>query len=290
MIVHSFSCIWCNIVIIILDKGSHHALPGLITASASNSRCFSSRKSGKRWKRRYYLQQRARQERLNNSRKWKGVEHTKLLSSKEDGDCKPGSLDVLASDTAVEGTSEVIGLDDDDKEILPGDDESENLPNRSEDINVKQDFYAENCSCVSVESSAENKGDKNDNSENNESLASVWNQADKDEDSLSEMLKSNSKCKRHSDKDLDNPKPCKSRRSIDDSESVSRKYSNTSFVSIEDFLPDGFYDAGRDRPFMPLRNYEQSSHPGSREVILLDRLFILVSCGDVETSFVSGIF
>ncbi|XP_062108307.1 uncharacterized protein LOC133819151 [Humulus lupulus] len=254
-------------------KGSHHLLPGLMTAPASNSRCFSARKSGKRWKRRYYLQQRARQERLNNSRKWKGIDHTKLLSLKEDGKCEPGSIDVLAPDPSVEGSSEVILDDDDDKEILPGDDESENLLNSGEDndINVKKEFYAENGLCISVESSAVNKGDKYDSSEKNESLASVQNKVVEDEDSLSETLKSYSKSKRHCEKDLDNPKPCKSRRSIDDCASVSRKYSDTSFCSVEDFLPDGFYDAGRDRPFMAVRNYEQSFPLDSREVIILDR-------------------
>ncbi|XP_030507202.2 uncharacterized protein LOC115722204 isoform X1 [Cannabis sativa] len=255
-------------------KGSHHLLPGLMTASASNNRCFSARKSGKRWKRRYYLQQRARQERLNNSRKWKGIDHTKLLSSVEDEKCEPGSLGVLAPDPSVEGTSEVIlDDDDDDKEILPGDDESENLSNSGEDndITLKKDLYAENDSCISVESSAVNKGDKYDSSEKNESLASVQNKVVEDEDTLSEMLKSYSNSKRHCDRDLDNPKPCKSRKSFDDSASVSRKYSDTSFCGIEDFLPDGFYDAGRDRPFMPVRNYEQSFPLDSREVIILDR-------------------
>ncbi|KAL0348906.1 UNVERIFIED_CONTAM: Serine/threonine-protein kinase fray1 [Sesamum angustifolium] len=38
-----------------------------------------------------------------------------------------------------------------------------------------------------------------------------------------------------------------------------------------DHLPDGFYDAGRDRPFMPLASYEKNLHVNSREVILLDR-------------------
>ncbi|XP_060960525.1 uncharacterized protein LOC115722204 isoform X6 [Cannabis sativa] len=228
------------------DNASHEydgslSRKGLMTASASNNRCFSARKSGKRWKRRYYLQQRARQERLNNSRKWKGIDHTKLLSSVEDEKCEPGSLGVLAPDPSVEGTSEVIlDDDDDDKEILPGDDEI-------------------------------NKGDKYDSSEKNESLASVQNKVVEDEDTLSEMLKSYSNSKRHCDRDLDNPKPCKSRKSFDDSASVSRKYSDTSFCGIEDFLPDGFYDAGRDRPFMPVRNYEQSFPLDSREVIILDR-------------------
>lgn len=103
-------------------------------------------------------------------------------------------------------------------------------------------------------------------------MASVQNDSgEEDEDSLSE-IKSYSKSKRHSDKDLDNPKPCKSRRATDNSARISRKYSTISFCGIEDCLPDGFYDAGRDRPFMQLRDYEQSFPLDSREVIVVDRL------------------
>lgn len=245
-------------------KGPHHTFPSLIAGPVSNSRSFAARKSGKRWKRRYYLQQRARQERLNNSRKWKCLGHTKLLPMKEDGNYGPGSLDVLPSKTCAEGTPEIIGQDDDDKEILSGDGEVENLPNSGE-------ANAENCSCVTVESSAINKVDKYDSCDRDESLASVQNEhSDEDEDAAAEV-KNHSKSKRHSEKDLDNPKPCKSRRAIDNSASLSRKYSNVSICSVEDCLPDGFYDAGRDRPFMPLRNYDQSFHLDSREVILVDR-------------------
>lgn len=244
-------------------KGAHHTFPSLINGSVSNCRSFGARKSGKRWKRRYYLQQRARQERLNNSRKWKCMDHTKLLPLKEDGNCKPGSLDVIPSKACTEGTPEIIGLDDDDKEILSGD-EVENLLNSGED-------NAEKCSCVTVESTTMNRGDKYDSCDHDESLASVQNEpSDEDEDSSADV-KNNSKSKRHSDKDLDNPKPCKSRKSIDSSASLSRKYSNVSLCSIEDCLQDGFFDAGRDRPFMPLRNYDQSFHIDSREVIIVDR-------------------
>ncbi|XP_076903080.1 uncharacterized protein LOC143558035 [Bidens hawaiensis] len=76
--------------------------------------------------------------------------------------------------------------------------------------------------------------------------------------------------KRHPVKDL-NPKPSKSRRPIDTHVDMSSKYSKTSFCSIEDRLPDGFYDAGRDRPFLPLSDYDKNSHLGSREVIVMDR-------------------
>ncbi|KAK1316954.1 hypothetical protein QJS10_CPA05g01872 [Acorus calamus] len=70
---------------------------------------------------------------------------------------------------------------------------------------------------------------------------------------------------------ISNPKPSKCQRPFDGSLSISCKYSTESFCSIDDHLPDGFYDAGRDRPFMPLRNYEHVLSLDSREVILVDR-------------------
>ncbi|KAG0458383.1 hypothetical protein HPP92_023540 [Vanilla planifolia] len=79
------------------------------------------------------------------------------------------------------------------------------------------------------------------------------------------------KSKRHFDGDLDNPKPSKFRRPIVDCSYLARKYSMESFCSTDDHIPDGFYDAGRDRQFMSLDDYEQSVCVGSREVILVDR-------------------
>jgi hypothetical protein len=52
-----------------------------------------------------------------------------------------------------------------------------------------------------------------------------------------------------------------------------------SFCSIDDHLPDGFYDAGRDMPFMSLE-YERSLGLYAREVILLDRS-VLVSISNM---------
>lgn len=215
------------------------------------------------------MQQRARQERLNNSRKWKCVDHTKLLPVKEDEDCKTGNLDVLHCENCIEETSEIIGLDDDDKEVTSRDGQSENISNNGKNSE-------ESCLCVIAEHSDVNKGNADECCERDESLASIQNDSgEEDEDSLSE-IKTYSKSKRHSDKDLDNPKPCKSRRAINNSALLSRKYSSLSFCGIEDRLPDGFYDAGRDRPFTPLRDYDKSFPLGSREVIVLDRL--IYSC------------
>lgn len=247
--------------------------PSLIAGSASNGRCFAARKSGKRWKRRYYLQQRARQERLNSSRKWKVVDHAKLLPMKDDGIRKSGNLDVVAPESCVEGTSEIIDLDDDDKEILSGDGRTLSInAEEGNNTNLKKGFYVKNCSCVSVDSTPVKKGDKYDCCENDTSLVSIKKEiCEQGEGSFSEVLKSSSNSKRCSDRDLNNPKPCKSRRAIGDSASLSRKYSNFSFCSVEDCLPDGFFDAGRERPFVALKDYEQNFHLDSREVILIDR-------------------
>lgn len=89
--------------------------------------------------------------------------------------------------------------------------------------------------------------------------------------SVESSIQHNLKPKRHSDRDLDSPKPRKCLKPMDDSVSLSRKYNQESFCGIDDFMPDGFYDAGRDRPFMTLEHYERNLPSDSREVILLDR-------------------
>ncbi|KAF5466065.1 hypothetical protein F2P56_016022 [Juglans regia] len=257
------------------DAGSCHTSSTLLPGSSSNSRCFAARRSGKRWKRRYYLQQKARQERLNNSRKWKGVDCDKVLAVKANENVKSSNLNVLASETCVEGASDILGVEyDDNKRIVPGESESENLISGVEnnELGLEKGSYVENCSRVSLDSATIRKGVENEGCEHDASLATTGNEAgEEDEGSPSETLRSVSKSKRHCDRDLDNPKPCKYRKPTDDSSKLSRKYSNISFCSTEDILPDGFYDAGRDRPFMSLSSYEQSLQLDSREVILLDR-------------------
>lgn len=69
-----------------------------------------------------------------------------------------------------------------------------------------------------------------------------------------------------------NPKPSKRRRSVQGFSEVSLKYCMESFVGFNDRLHDGFYDAGRDRPFLPLDVLEKEQLCyDSREVILVDR-------------------
>ncbi|GER34930.1 leucine-rich repeat protein kinase family protein [Striga asiatica] len=107
--------------------------------------------------------------------------------------------------------------------------------------------------------------------------------ADSDEMSK-EIEDDNSRHKAKSDSlsddgvDLDNPKPTKSQRPTNDPSYLSCQYSERSFCGIADYLPDGFYDAGRDRPFMPLGNYEQNLHMNLRKVVLLDRQVVSPHC------------
>ncbi|CAK7327136.1 unnamed protein product [Dovyalis caffra] len=253
-------------------NGSNHAASSIVTGPSSNSRCFSARRSSKRWKRRHYLQQKARQERLNNSRKWKGEGRAEALALKESESFKSDNLVVHTSDIHEEGTSDIVGLDDDDEKVeLSGDAEVENLLIKVEDdkFSSKKGFSAGTCSC---DLGSINKSEEEVCCVQDESLAPIeGGNGSQDESLSSEKSKITYKLKRHYDRDLDNPKPCKCRRPTEDSSSLSHKYSDLSFCSIEDHLPDGFYDAGRDRPFMPLRSFEQILPLDSREVILLDR-------------------
>ncbi|CAH9083659.1 unnamed protein product [Cuscuta epithymum] len=228
------------------------------TGSAPNSRCFGPRKS-KRWKRRQYLQQKARQERLNNLRKWR-VENQCAIqqTSKQCLDCEHPAPTIVGTDSSKE---EVSFHSDNISSLTFVDDD---------DIELKKD-NTEKCSCVAPNSIAlciEVKDNSITNDRPSESASNAANA--QDEVSSPEVIDSPSKPKRHFDGVLENPKPSKTRRPTDPA-ILSQKYSDLSFCGIDDLLPDGFYDAGRDRPFMPLSFYEQTLLLGSREVILVDR-------------------
>lgn len=227
-------------------NGSPKSLSSNLIGSSSN-RVFPARKTRKGWKRRYYLQQRARQERLNCSRKWKTDDSLHVSTQNATGSCESCN-DVIPPESLLEGSSVNVDGDLDDKELAADDDSS-----------VHVDPHK--CGCVALES-VEVKEVKDDSTEN---------------DDTEHLLADNScgnnstQSKRHSERDLDNPKPRKSRKSTDRHLDMSSKYSTLSFCSIDDHLPDGFYDAGRDRPFLPLSSYEKNLHLGSREVIIMDR-------------------
>ncbi|XP_010259155.1 PREDICTED: uncharacterized protein LOC104598673 [Nelumbo nucifera] len=215
-------------------NGSSGTSSSMLSEVSSNGRCSASRRTRKGSNWRDCLQQRARQERLNNSRKLRVEDHDQIMTTEVAMKRKPCELHVVASDSIAECASNIV------KDI-----DEENTRRVAKEISSSKGPSGDNCSCIDFDG--------------------------QDEDSSSEVSINISKPKRHSDRDLDNPKPSKSRRPFPDHSNLSCKYSSISFCSIDDRLPDGFYDAGRDRPFMPLENYEQALCLDSREVILVDR-------------------
>ena len=248
--------------------GPHNTSSSLFISSSSNNRCCASQKSGKRWKRQHYLQQKAGQECLNSSRKWIGADDAQPLRKKILRTCEPENLDNPASKSCRKIVSDNASVDDDGKRVSSEDAKDDNLIDDDDNVelNIESQFNQEDFCNV------ENKDVKN------ACLYALENgPSELDEASSLEVSKCASNSKRHSDQDLDNPKPCKSRKPMGNSSQLSCKYSKFSFCGIEDHLPDGFYDAGRDRPFMPLESYERNQCLASREVILLDRFVIIIT-------------
>ncbi|KAI3469629.1 hypothetical protein Pfo_026292 [Paulownia fortunei] len=230
-----------------------------LSGLSPNNRCLAARRA-KGWKRRYILQTKARQERLNNCRKWK-VDVTSRSSSEK---CMTCRVSDHSDDAPSEGLSVVVDAELDIKVIFPeGEVHANSLVSPgTEDFTAKKGSM-DGCSCSAIDSVG---------SQSNAILGSPSDVVDSlDEGSSSEASNCVLKSKRHSDKDLDNPKPTKSRRPTNDPSYLSCQYSKISFCGVGDCLPDGFYDAGRDRPFMPLASYEKNLYVNSREVILLDR-------------------
>jgi Leucine-rich repeat (LRR) protein len=255
-----------NNVITVPHKGSHRNPLNMSTGISSISRCFSARKSSKRWKRRqYYFQQRARQERLNNSRKWKGEVPPEGLSLKMEVE-ETGKQGMKVPQNTDRGSVDNSCSDENDKLF----EEASVITSEEEESSLKADVVSDNSQCVETQLTSER-----DNYESCEIKTSSPSSGDApgtvDYNSSSERKKPNNKSKRCSEKYLDNPKGSKCHKLSTDITNLSRKYSSNSFCSTEDSLPDGFFDAGRDRPFMTLSKYEKVLPLDSREVILLDR-------------------
>ncbi|CAN7097083.1 unnamed protein product [Brassica rapa subsp. narinosa] len=238
---------------------SHRDSLSMLTVVSSNGRCVSARKSSKRWKRKHhYFHQRARQERLNNNKKWKGeVPPEKKYKVKE-----TRKQEMHVSQNIDKDSVDSICLDDNDK-LLEDAEIGDPVITSEDESSLKADLVSENSKstsekdsneCLEIKASSPSSGD-----------------AAADYSSSSERKKPNHSSKRCSDKYLDNPKGSKCLKPSPDIANVSHKYSSNSFCSTEDSLPDGFFDAGRDRPFMPLSKYEEVLPLDSREVILLDR-------------------
>ncbi|KAJ0981615.1 hypothetical protein J5N97_009870 [Dioscorea zingiberensis] len=271
-------------------NGCHGTPSSLYSETMLSCRCCVTQRMKRGWKRRDYIQQRARQERLNHSRKWKGedlyddmavkmVEESNSCElfdressqSHVDEDKQP---DTSAKSSILEqDTLDSIVLKDDgcDPSVCSTSIVSQNLAD-CEKICLNEKSFKDGLSCITPDSSVLNKDYDFDTvtDSNDFPFCPVKEISLPSENSSSEASSCILKSKRHSEKDLQNPKPSKFRKPVDNL-NLSCKYSTESFCSINDHLPDGFYDAGRDRPFMSLHEYEQSLCLDSREVILLDR-------------------
>lgn len=267
----------------------------LCTEVHSSCRCLVSQKRKKAWKRRDDLQQSARQVRLNYSRKCRFSDHTDdmsvcmgeetnccISSVVEDSNSEiqvddyevklldssaklKSSLNKITADSES-GRCDFLGGDSVLPQFIPSENEKNTTFNRS-DISEGND-------CLQITNTAISNKAYDCENEGVSALCSVDELNVIDKYSFSEASNSTTKSKRHSDKDLDNPKPSKFRKPVVDSSYLVNKYCVESFCSIEDHLPDGFYDAGRDRPFKSLQEYEKSICIDQREVILLDRFAI----------------
>ncbi|CAI9771304.1 unnamed protein product [Fraxinus pennsylvanica] len=238
-----------------------------ITGLSPNNRCLLARRTkGRKWQ--CNRQPRTRQERLNYSKKWK-LEAAIQNSSEKCMACK---MSVLGDNSLAEGSSALADADVDNKESFSGDDFYENSLINIENVDANTKDSVVTCSCSALDTVGILKEVEGDCSESRATLDSLSDAVKAlDEGSSSEISNSIMKSKRHSEKDLDNPKPTKSRRPTNEPLYLSCQYSKISFCGVDDQLPDGFYDAGRDRPFMPLSSYEQNLQLHSREVILVDR-------------------
>ncbi|KAJ4895253.1 Leucine-rich repeat protein kinase family protein [Raphanus sativus] len=230
----------------------------------SNGRCVSARKSVMRWKRKHHYVQK---DRLNTNKKWKGEVPPEGLNLKKMYKVRETrKQEMSVSENSDKGSVDIICLDDNDKLLDDAEIEDSVTTSQDEESSLKADLVSENSQCVENQSTSEK-----DRKECCEIKASSPSPGDADYSSSSERKKPNHSSKRCSDKYLDNPKGSKCHKPSSDIANVSHKYSSNSFCSTEDFLPDGFFDAGRDRPFMPLSKYEEVLPLDSREVILLDR-------------------
>ena len=153
---------------------------------------------GKRWKRRQYLQQRARQERLNHSRMWKADNHGRVLSIKSDRKCEACKQAVLASESFSECPSDFSCVDQ-NKEAPSRDYEGGDLLDAAEDdgMSSKKGIDQENCSCVDCVTNVDDRENKFDCSRISSTCASA--SAEKEERSLT-VTNTSPKCKRHSDR------------------------------------------------------------------------------------------
>jgi hypothetical protein len=256
--------------------------------TSATLKAHTAQKMKKGWKRRDCLQQQARQERLESSRSRLiendidemavNMTEDECLSSVHDMESKAMMKDI-AEESSAQDLKETSSISEDLSCIVDYD--SDGLIKDSG--MMLQDQYDEEKTGINMRGCLDNNSGISSEpaclrSSNNCSIekeledtaSSTRKAVEVVGENPSETSKFTSKSKRHPDMDS-NPKPSKCLRPFDECSKLSYKYSVESFCSIDDHLPDGFYDAGRDMPFMPLEEYERSLGLYAREVILLDR-------------------
>ncbi|KAG8098120.1 hypothetical protein GUJ93_ZPchr0013g36210 [Zizania palustris] len=254
--------------------------------ASSNSKAHLMQKIKKGWKRRDCLQQQARQERLDSSRSKLNEDYVDEMAVNMTEDESPfhnmenkPDMKGIDEETSLHDLSKESNSISEDLSCIVYDDSYEHTKDSGM---MLQDHCEEekpglgmrnhgNSSCISANTATSNRSRIcSVENELEDTASSVHDSAEVVEENSSETSKLTSKSKRHPDMDS-NPKPRKFLRPFDECSKLSYKYSVESFCSIDDHLPDGFYDAGRDMPFMPLEEYERSIGLYAREVILLDR-------------------
>lgn len=256
------------------------------------SRCNASRRMKKKWTRRHYFQHIARRERLNHNRKFKSQEHgefkmKKLAESWLLHDLSlftKGGFEMRTHDTReailknppkpISIPEKLLGSEDSkcDDSSLVGNTDSLIYPDRTNDKKVDSlmRYQRDDSSCITSTDACLSGFSDGEPEVDSCSLSLLLKSKVLDEGSSLEESKNSFTSKRHCDESLDNPKR-KCHRPFEGCSCLSCKYSSESYCSIDDHIPDGFYDAGRDRRCMPICKYDQSLCLDSREVIILDR-------------------
>ncbi|KAL2651050.1 hypothetical protein R1flu_019178 [Riccia fluitans] len=270
-----------------------------------------SARSRRGWKKQDSQQQKARQDRLNSSRKHRSEEHGDLpevatseisTDSLEVTPCR-GKDNELEEKEICSPADEERGLvpqlvrqnedaQDSNKEVNIDDEVDQRDDNGGADEESYRDAQPEGLSSAAV-SGEQVPSTRLSSDEKNNCRKAVTGHRPKDDQELDNLVDyheevpeeacsktpdsflpvSGVKVGRRQDSDKDrNPKPCKRRKSLLEFSEVSFKYCTESFCGYDDRLHDGFYDAGRDRPFSSLTALEKEEPCyDSREVILVDR-------------------
>lgn len=267
------------------SRACDNALLCIQPEASQNLKHHAPHKLKKGWRRRDCLQQRARQERLESSR---SKLNEKYIDEMAEDEC-PSSLHDMENKLGIRTIDEETSVQDSLKEMSSVSEDvssivDDDLDGLTKDSGMMvQDHYDEekpgfnmrgyddDNSCISGEPAFSRGRICSVENELDDTASSAHDVGEFARDNPSVTSKFALKSKRHPDMDS-NPKPSKCPRPIDERSKLSYKYSVESFCSIDDHLPDGFYDAGRDMPFMSLEEHERSLGLYAREVILLDRL------------------